>query len=146
MILLALYLLCLVSSLLAIFSSSPVFNADISHQIKSIFQASHKHSSKSSFINFSFRLPSFQGRVVFILPTFFFLRYAYTVHHKPMICKVLSIAISDRSAFCFPHDWYCCAVNDLPLLQLLIALLPLIELVCLGPRWFPNFFRRCSQA
>ena len=44
------------------------------------------------------------------------------------------------------HDWHCHVVNDLPLLQLLIALLPIFELVCLWPRWVPNFAEGVSMS
>ena len=62
-----------------------VFNADFSHRVFRVFQASHNHSSRSRIITFCFWLPSFQNRVVFILP-FFFLQQPYRSQHWPMIC------------------------------------------------------------
>ena len=44
-------------------------------------------------------------------------------HHWPVICKVLSIAVSCHGASFFPHVAHNDVVDDLPLLQLLLTLL-----------------------
>ena len=72
-----------------------------------------------------------------MLQLFFLLRQPYEGHHWPMICKVLSIAISCHCTSRFPQVGYRNVVNGRPFRQLHLILLPEVKLVGLRSCRFP---------